>query len=146
MTWADKFISKTIKGFLIVFGLATCLPILLAIDVTIGNQVLFGGLLEATAATEPALRHWGVMVGGIGLLMVAAAFRPWLRFEAMLFSLLEKAFMVYLFLGSMGQPWAKAYQGAFVLDLTIAVYSLVYFASRHGRPRRWIRQDGDSGG
>jgi hypothetical protein len=29
--------------------------------------------------------------------LVVAAFRPWLRFETMLFSAIEKAFMVYCF-------------------------------------------------
>ena len=144
MTWADQFIGKTIKGFLVVFGLATCLPILLATSLTVGNQVLFGGLLEATEVTGLALRHWGVMVGCIGILMVAAAFRPWLRFEAMLLALLEKAFMAYLYLGGLGQPWIKAYQGAFLLDSLITLYCLIYFASRHGRPHRWVRQDGRS--
>ena len=46
------------------------------------------------------------MIFGIGLLMVVAAFRPWLRFETMVFSTIEKSFMVYLFLTNLGQPWA----------------------------------------
>jgi len=43
------------------------------------------------------LRHWGHHVFGLGVLMVAAAYRPWLRFETMLFATVEKCFIAYLF-------------------------------------------------
>jgi hypothetical protein len=80
----------------------------------------------------------GIMIFGIGVLMVVAAFRPWLRFETMLFSTIEKAFMVYLFLSNLGQPWVMGYIGAFLLDSTIVACSIVYFISDQGRPVRWI--------
>jgi hypothetical protein len=77
------------------------------------------------------------MVFGIGVLMVIAAFRPWLRFETMLFSTVEKSFMVYLFLSNLGQPWVMGYIAVFLLDSTIVAYSILYFISDQGRPRRW---------
>ncbi|HEY7297871.1 MAG TPA: hypothetical protein VH684_08050 [Xanthobacteraceae bacterium] len=66
------------------------------------------------------------MIFGVGALMVAAAFRPWLRFETMLFSLVEKAFMVSLVLGNLDQPWVNGYFGALLLDSTIVAYSILY--------------------
>jgi hypothetical protein len=69
--------------------------------------------------------------------LVVAAFHPWLRFETMLFSAIEKAFMVYLFLGSLNHPWAMGYILGFVVDSTIVAYSTLYFISDQGRPRRW---------
>jgi hypothetical protein len=141
MTWADKFVSATLKAFLIISGLATCLPIVLAYNMGYANEHLFSGLLEYGPSSVPALRHWGIMVFGIGVLMIASAFRPWLRFETMVFSAVEKSFMVYLFLASRGQPWGHAYFGGFVIDLTIVTYSLVYFVSNYGRPRRWTSHD-----
>jgi hypothetical protein len=99
---------------------------------------MLGGLVDYTPASVPALRHWGIMVFGIGILMVAAAFRPWLRFETMVFSTVEKGFMVYLFLSNLGQPWAMGYVFAFVVDSTIVAYSIVYFISDEGRPEKWI--------
>jgi hypothetical protein len=141
MNSADQFVSATLKGFLIVFGLATCLPILEAYNLDLANQHLFSGLLEYGPSSVPALRHWGMMVFGIGALMVVSAFRPWLRFETMVFSAVEKAFMVYLFLTSRGQPWAHAYLSAFIIDSIIVLYSLVYFVSKDGRPHRWTSLD-----
>jgi hypothetical protein len=136
MQASNTFIAKTIKWFLIIFGLATCAPLLYAIDSNLITPVL-GGLVDYTPSSVPALRHWGIMVFGIGVLMVVAAFRPWLRFETMVFSTIEKAFMVYLFLSNLGQSWTMGYIGAFVIDSTIVAYSIVYFISDQGRPQRW---------
>jgi hypothetical protein len=98
---------------------------------------MFGGLLDYTPSSVPALRHWGIMIFGVGVLMVVAAFRPWLRFEAMLFSGVEKTFLIYLFLRNLGEPWVMGYLGAFLLDSTIVAYSVRYFISDHGRPECW---------
>jgi hypothetical protein len=143
MSAVNVFIARTMKWFLIVFGLATCLTLPFAIDINFITPML-GGLVDYTPASVPALRHWGIMVFGIGVLMVVAAFRPWLRFETMLFSTIEKAFMVYLFLGNLGQPWAMGYIGAFVIDSTIVAYSILYFISDQGRPERWVESSRNS--
>ena len=137
MSAVNVFIVRTIKWFLIVFGLATCGTLPFAIDI---NRLtpIFGGLVDYTPSSVPALRHWGIMIFGIGVLMVVAAFRPWLRFETMLFSTIEKAFMVYLFLSNLGQPWVMGYVGAFLLDSTIVAYSIVYLITDQGRPMRWV--------
>ena len=133
----NTFIAWTIKSFLIVFGAATCTTLPFAIDANLITPML-GGLVDYTPSSVPALRHWGMMVFRIGALMVVAAFRPWLRFETMLFSTTEKAFMVYLFLSNLGQPWAKGYLVAFLIDSTIVAYSILYFISDRGRPEQWI--------
>jgi hypothetical protein len=133
----NTFIAWTIKSFLIVFGAATCTTLPFAIDANLITPML-GGLVDYTPSSVPALRHWGMMVFRIGALMVVAAFRPWLRFETMLFSTIEKAFMVYLFLSNLGQPWAKGYLVAFLIDSTIVAYSILYFISDRGRPEQWI--------
>jgi hypothetical protein len=137
MSAVNVFIVRTIKWFLIVFGLATCGTLPIAIDINLLTPI-FGGLVDYTPSSVPALRHWGIMIFGIGVLMVVAAFRPWLRFETMLFSTIEKAFMVYLFLSNLGQPWVMGYVGAFLLDSTIVAYSIVYFITDQGRPMRWV--------
>src|SRR4249920_3890488 len=111
MIAVNAFIAKTIKWFLIVFGVATSMTLPYAIDINLLTPML-GGLVDYTPSSVPALRHWGLMIFGIGVLMVVAAFRPWLRFETMLFCTLEKCFIVYLFLSNLGEPWAKGYLGA----------------------------------
>lgn len=139
MSLINDFVSRTLKPFLIVFGLATCGTLPFAIDVKLITP-LFGGLVDYTPSSVPALRHWGIMVFGIGILMVVAAFRPWLRFETMVFSAIEKAFLVYLYLSSLEQPWIAGYFVAFVIDSTIVAYSILYFVSDEGRPDDWIRR------
>ena len=136
MNILNVFIARTIKPFLIVFGLATCTPLPIAIDINFLTPML-GGVVDYTPSSVPALRHWAFMIFGIGVLMMVAAFRPWLRFETMLFSAAEKAFIAYLFLSTLGQPGNKGYLVAFLLDSTIAAYSILYFVSDQGRPRRW---------
>jgi len=138
MKTVDAFVAATIRWFLIVAGVVTCMPLLFAIDAKLIRPML-GGLVDYTPASVPALRHWGIMIFGIGALMVVAAFRPWLRFETMLFSTVEKAFMVYLFLSNLGQPWAKGYLFPFLVDSTIVAYSILYFIGDHGRPEQWAR-------
>lgn len=140
MNVLNAFIARTVKWFLIVFGLATCGTLPFAIDINLITP-LFGGLVDYTPSSVPALRHWGIMVFGIGVLMVVAGFRPWLRFETMVFSAIEKAFMVYLYTSNLGEPWVTGYFTAFVLDATIVVYSILYFVSENGRPGHWIREE-----
>jgi len=133
----NAFIARTVKWFLIVFGALTCMSLPIAIDINLMTPML-GRLVDYTPATVPILRHWGIMVFGIGALMVVAAFRPWLRFETMIFSTIEKSFMVYLFFSNLRQPWAMGYLPMFLIDSTIVVYSILYFISDQGRPRRWV--------
>jgi hypothetical protein len=138
MIAVNAFIAKTIKWFLIVFGAATSMTLPYAIDINLLTPML-RGLVDYTPSSVPALRHWGIMIFGIGVLMVVAAFRPWLRFDTMVFSTIEKSFIVYLFLTNLGQSWAMGYLIPFLVDSTIVTYSLVYFISDQGRPQGWTR-------
>jgi len=142
MSALNAFIARTIKGYLVIAGAITGLSVLFAVDIDLFTP-MFGGLVDYTPASVPALRHWGFMVFGIGVLMIAAAFRPWLRFETMLFCTLEKGFITYLFLSNLGQPWIKGYLVATVVDATIAAYGIVYFVSDRGRPARWVQVSKD---
>jgi glucan phosphoethanolaminetransferase (alkaline phosphatase superfamily) len=137
----DAFIGRTLKPFLIVFGLLTGVTVLFALDFNLFG-VMFRDLVDTTPASVPAIRHWGIMVFGIGMLMIAAAFRPWLRFETMVFAALEKAFLLYLFASDLGEPWIMGYAGPVIVDSIVVAYSLLYFISRHGRPQRWIPAPG----
>lgn len=134
----DRFVGTTLKGALILFGFATCLPILLTIDPTLGNQTLFGGGLDIAPSVEIIVRHWGFMVFGIGVQMIAAAFLPWLRFPTLIFALTEKILLVGMVVANLGQPWGRDYLTAGILDGIISIYIILYFLSSHGRPSRWV--------
>src|SRR5215813_3820020 len=137
----NAFIAKTIKWFLVVFGLATCGTLPIAIDIALIKPML-RDTVDYTPSSVPLLRHWGIMVFGIGALMVVAAFHPWLRFETMMFSTIEKAFMVYLFLSNLGQAWVTGYLVMFLLDATIVAYSVLYFISDQAALSSGSRQTG----
>ncbi|BCH31683.1 hypothetical protein MesoLjLc_36130 [Mesorhizobium sp. L-8-10] len=140
MNTINTFIARTIRWFLIVFGLVTSATLPFAVDIHLLTPML-GGLVDYTPSSVPALRHWGIMIFGIGVLMVVAGLRPWLRFETMLFSKVEKAFMVYLFLANQDQPWAAGYFFAFIVDAVIVAYGVLYFVSGQGRPSTWVMAD-----
>jgi len=138
MNLLDNFIIKTQKIFLIVFGLLTCSTLLFAVDMGLFPMLVNG--VEFTEASVPALRHWGIMVFGIGALLVAAAFYPWLRFSSMVYSTFEKGFMIYLYLSNRDAGWGAGYQTMFIVDTIICVYSILYFISSEGRPGNWNKK------
>jgi hypothetical protein len=105
----DRFVGATLKAALIAFGLATCLPIPLTIDIGLGNRVLFRGGLEPTPSVDLIVRHWGFMICGIGVLMIASAFLPLLRIATMSFAAAEKVLLVAMVAANLGQPWGRDY-------------------------------------
>jgi hypothetical protein len=119
----------------------TCSSLLLAWSADVANRIAFGGVLEYGPSSVPALRHWGIMLFGIGVLMVVAAFRPWLRFETILFAAIEKSFIIYLYLANIGEPWIRAYTTGVIIDSMIVSYCAVYLVSACGRPRIWVSID-----
>src|SRR5215831_20762714 len=139
MSALNTLIDKTIKWFLIAAGGVTAAALLFAINANSITPML-GGLVDYTPASVPVLRHWGIMVFGIGILMVVAAFRPWLRFETMLFSTVEKFFMVYLFLSNLGQPWAMGYLFLFSVVAVSLKKKILYFISNRGRHKHWAER------
>lgn len=49
----DAFVGATLRPALVIFGLATCAPILAAINLDLGNRALFAGLLDPSPAVAP---------------------------------------------------------------------------------------------
>ncbi len=65
---------------------------------------------------------------------VAAAFKESWRTPILLYSLLEKAFMVYLVFSNLRQPFAGGFLAPAIMDAAITAWSIVYFIS--------LRRDG----
>ena len=55
------------------------------------------------------MRHFGIMVGLMGVFMVVAAFRENWRNPILIYSGVEKAFMVYLVLVNLSQPYSQSF-------------------------------------
>ena len=91
-----SFIEKALKPVLIIGGLGTAACNLYAFFPRFAVANVAG--LEFRQDHTIFVQHWGNMVGLMGIMMVAAAFKPsWVR-PIMIYSLLEKAFMVFLVL------------------------------------------------
>lgn len=73
------------------------------------------------------------MVGLFGVFMVAAAFKESWRVPIILYGMIEKAFMVFLVVSNLGQPFSSGFVVPATMDAIITAWSLVYFASLRGK-------------
>ena len=123
----QKFIDKTIKPVLIIGGLGTAAAGLDAFF----PQFAVENIQKLTFIPEYTIfvQHWGIMVCLMGVFMAAAAFKESWRVPILLYSMIEKAFMVYLFLSNLDQSFSGGFLVPAVMDSIIIAWSLVYFAS-----------------
>ena len=123
-----SFIDKTIKPVLIIGGIGTALANLNAFfpRFTVENVQKLEFVQEYTIFVQ----HWGIMVGLMGLFMVAAAFIESWRAPIFLYSLIEKAFMVFLVATNAHLSYSEGFYVPATMDAIIVLYSLLYFWSR----------------
>lgn len=76
------------------------------------------------------IQHWGMMVGLMGLFMMAAAVIPKWRVPIFVYSGIEKAFMVWLVLSNAEHSFVSGFWVPFALDATVVSYTIAYFLSR----------------
>jgi len=81
------------------------------------------------------LQHWGIMVGLMGVFMIAAAFKAEWRTPILIYSALEKAFMVYLVAANIGHPYSEGFRIGATMDAAVVLYTIVYFAVFGFRPQ-----------
>jgi hypothetical protein len=88
---------------------------------------LIYGHAQADAASLMLARHWGLLVGCAGLLLIYAAFEPTVRIPVMIFAVIEKIALSALILGSDLRRQSLAASmaiGDLVISLIYAVYLL----------------------
>ena len=120
-----RFFELTFKPFFVITGLGTALASLYAFwprwtAETVG-RIPF--VMEYTIITQ----HWGIMVGLMGVFMIVAALKVEWRKPILIYSLLEKAFMVYLVLANGGQSYTQGFKVGAAMDATVVVYTIIYF-------------------
>ena len=122
-----NFIDKTIKPVLIIGGLGTALAGLNAFfpQFAVENIQGFEWVQEYTIFVQ----HWGIMVCLMGVMMVWAAFKESWRLPIMIYSALEKAFMVFLAVSNMNYSYAEGFFVPATMDAIIVLYSIFYFWS-----------------
>lgn len=120
-----RFIDATFTPFFLFTGFGTMLISLYAIFpqwsiTTIGKLPYF---LPYTII----IQHWGIMVGLMGVFMMYVALREDGRTPILLFSAIEKAFMVYLVILYHNEAFSDGFLIAAMGDGTIVVYTILYF-------------------
>jgi hypothetical protein len=120
------FFDLTFVWFFVITGIGTAGAFLYAFlprwTVETIGKIPF--VREYTILTQ----HWGIMVGLMGVFMIAAAFKIEWRTPILIFSLLEKAFMVCVVLANRGQPYSKGFKAGAAMDATVVLYTIAYFA------------------
>ncbi len=126
-----KFINLTIKPVLIIGGAGTALAGIDAFFPRFAVETV--QKLEFVPDYTIFVQHWGVMVGLMGVFMVAAAFKESWRVPILLYGMIEKAFMVFLVASNLGQTFSSGFLAPAVMDAIITAWSVVYFASLRGK-------------
>lgn len=139
MSDLERFFSRTFRPFYLLTGAGTALIGAFAFAPSWAMPAIarLPFLVEYTIV----IQHWGIMVGLMGLFMMAAAVVPEWRVPIALYSLLEKAFMVWLVLANVGQPHVAGFWIPFAVDLAVVVYTIGYFVFC-GRGGRGILETG----
>ena len=121
-----RFFELTFRPFFVLTGLGTALISLYAFWPLWASQTI--AKLPFIQDYTIIVQHWGIMVGLMGVFMIAAAIRPEWRTPILMYSALEKAFMVYLVLANSSRPYSQGFWSAATVDATIVVYTIAYFA------------------
>ncbi len=127
----QKFIDLTIKPVLIIGGAGTALAGLNAFFPRFAVEKVQE--LEFIPDYTIFVQHWGIMVCLMGVFMVAAAFKESWRVPIILYGMLEKAFMVFLYVSNMSETFASGFMIPAMMDSLITVWSVIYFASLRNR-------------
>lgn len=121
-----RFFDLTFRPFFVLTGVGTALISMYAFWPAWAVQTI--AKLPFIEEYTIIMQHWGIMVGFMGVFMTAAAFRPAWRTPILLYSALEKAFMVYLVLANISRPYSEGFWTAAVADGTVVLYTIAYFA------------------
>ncbi len=122
------FIDRTVKPVLIVGGSGTALAGLDAFFPRFAVENL--QKIEWVPEYTIFVQHWGIMVCLMGVFMVAAAFKESWRTPILLYGLIEKAFMVFLVVSNIGEPFSGGFFAPAAMDAIITIWSIGYFVSR----------------
>ncbi|HET8705108.1 MAG TPA: hypothetical protein VFM46_02300 [Pseudomonadales bacterium] len=117
---------ENIQTILLVTGYFTAAVGLFFFKPELGLNVLF-----KHTNPEPLLvfifRHWTLLVGTFGILLVISAYNPVIRTHIMVAASVEKAFIVYLVLSNLkSTPFAKWALPAAIVDAACIVCYLGY--------------------
>jgi hypothetical protein len=120
-----RFFDLTFKPFFIITGIGTALASLYAFWPRWAAET--AGKIPFVPDYTIITQHWGIMVGLMGACMVVAAFKVEWRKPILIYSLLEKAFMVYLVLVNANHSYSQGFKAGAAMDATVVLYTIAYF-------------------
>jgi len=120
-----QFFARTVKPFFLFTGAGTALIGLYAFLPTWAMPSL--AKLPYLQNYTIIIQHWGIMVGLMGVAMMLAALVPQWRVPILLYSALEKSFMVWLVLSNSQQSFVSGFWIPFAVDSTVVIYTIGYF-------------------
>ena len=127
------FFNRFLKPFLIIGGLVTMYAGIYALNPE--NALREMNNLPYDSNYVFLFRHWGIMVGLMGFFIAASAYVSRWREPIILYSFLEKLFMVYLFVSNFFNPGTAHLNASFIpfaiTDITICTYTLGYWYENH---------------
>lgn len=123
------FIADYSAIILYITGALTVLPIMGLFAPGRMMEQTFGSYTQSWSSDLMA-RHWGLLVGGTGLMMIYAGAFPEVRLPILLFAMAEKALLVVLALKSWEQAKETGVKGAVVLDsIMVILLALILLSS-----------------
>jgi len=126
----ESIIAAHIQLILIITGAATALALGQFVAPSRLTLLIFG----QAPTDQPSVmlaRHWGLLIGCVGLFLVYAAFEPTVRAPFMIFAVIEKVILGALILGGDLRRQSPAAAIA-VGDLLIALIFVLYLVELWG--------------
>lgn len=118
----QRFFNCTVRPFFLFTGAGTAL---------VGFYAVSPSWATPNVAKLPYLQdytiiiqHWGIIVGLMGVAMMAAAVVPQWRVPIFLYSAVEKSFMVWLVISNAQQPFVSGFWIPFAIDSTVVIYTI----------------------
>jgi hypothetical protein len=121
-----RFFDLTFKPFFVLTGIGTAAAALYAFWPRWATET--AGKIPFVPDYTILTQHWGIMVALMGAFMIAIAFKVEWRNPILIYSLFEKAFMVYLVLVNRSQSYSQGFKVGAAIDATVVLYTIVYFA------------------
>ena len=120
-----RFFDLTFKWFFVITGTGTAAASFYAFWPRWAAET--AGKIPFVPQYTIITQHWGIMVDLMGVFMIVAAFKVEWRKPILIYSLLEKVFMVYLVLANGSQPYSQGFKLGAAMDATVVAYTIVYF-------------------
>jgi hypothetical protein len=121
-----RFFDLTFKPFFVMTGIGTAFASLYAFWPRWAAETT--GKIPFVPDYTIITQHWGIMVGLMGVFMIVAALKVEWRTPILVYSLVEKAFMVYLVLANRSHSYSQGFKVGAAMDATVVLYTIVYFA------------------